>query len=154
MKSDGELALHIIAEVTASSFEDWSGVWTWAELAVERAKRAGPVLRSSVLAVASSSAFYRADYVAAHELAREALRDVVAADSPAPELPYMALMVSSRPHRIRDILAEGLAAVNAVGAGPNSHARLHSTAAGCAAQDGDLEFAAAEAAETLRLGQG
>jgi hypothetical protein len=106
-----------------------------------------------VLAVASSSAFYRADYVAAHQLAREALRDVVAVDSPAPELPYLALMISSRPHRIRDILAEGLAALGAVGAKPNSHARLHSTAAGCAAQHGDLEFAAAEAAETLRLGQ-
>ena len=79
--SDGELGLHIIAEVTASSFEDWSGVWTWAELAVERAKRADPFLRSRVLAVASSSAFYRADYVAAHQLAREAVRDVVAADS-------------------------------------------------------------------------
>ena len=151
--SDGELALHIIAEVTASSFEDWSGVWTWAELAVERAERAEPFLRSSVLAVASSSAFYRADYAAAHQLARESLRDGVAADSPAPELPYLALMISSRPHRIRDILAEGLAALGAAGAKPNSHARLHSTAAGCAAQHGDLEFAAAEAKETLRLGQ-
>ena len=90
------------------------------------------VLRSMVLAVASSSAFYRADYVTAHELAREALRDGVAADSPAPELPYMALMVSSRPQRIQTILAEGLAAVDAMGAGPYSHARLHSTAAGCA----------------------
>ena len=78
-----------------------------------------------VLAVASSSAFYRADYVSAHELAREALRDGVAATQPAPELPYMALMVSSRPHRIRRILAEGLAAFDAVGAGPIHYARLH-----------------------------
>jgi hypothetical protein len=151
-ENDGELALRIIAELTASTFEDWSGVWFWAEQAVERAKRASPFLRSPVLAVASSSAFYRTDYVAAHQLAREALRDAVTTDSPAPELPYMALMVSSRPHQIRDILAEGLAAIDAVGAKPYSYARLHSTAAGCAAQYGDLEFAAAEAKETLRLG--
>ena len=152
-EEDGELALHIIADVTACSFEDWSGVWLWAELAIERARCSGPVLRSMVLAVASSSAFYRTDYVKAHELAREALRDGVASDSPGPELPYMALMVSSRPQRIQTILAEGLAAVDAVGAGPYSHARLHCTAAGCAAQAGDLEFAAAEAKETLRIGQ-
>ncbi len=151
--SDGELGLHIIAEVTASSFEDWSGVWTWAEPAVERAKRADPFLRSTVLAVASSSAFYRTDYVSAHQLAREAVRDVVAADSAAPELPYVCLMISSRPHRIREILAEGLATFDAVGAKPYSYARLHSTAAGCAAQHGDLEFAASEAKESLRLGQ-
>ena len=100
-RATASLALHIIAEVTASSFEDWSGVWTWAELAVERAGAREPVLRSTVLAVASSSAFYRADYVTAHQLAREALRDGVAADSPAPELPYMALMISSRPQRIQ-----------------------------------------------------
>ena len=152
-EEDGELSLHIIADVTACSFEDWSGVWLWAELAIERARRSGPVLRSMVLAVASSSAFYRADYVKAHELAREALRDGVAAGSPAPELPYMALMVSSRPQRIQTILAEGLAAVDAIGAGPYSHARLHCTAAGCAAQAGDLEFAVGQAKETLRIGQ-
>ena len=150
---DGELSLHIIADVTACSFEDWSGVWLWAELAIERARRSGSVLRSMVLAVASSSAFYRADYVTAHELAREALRDGVAPGSPGPELPYMALMVSSRPQRIQTILAEGLAAVDAVGAGPYSHARLHCTAAGCAAQAGDLEFAVGQAKETLRIGQ-
>ena len=152
-EEDGELALHIIADVTACSFEDWSGVWLWAELAIARARCSGPVLRSMVLAVASSSAFYRTDYVKAHELAREALRDGVASDSPGPELPYMALMVSSRPQRIQTILAEGLAAVDAVGAGPYSHARLHCTAAGCAAQAGDLEFAAAEAKPTLRIEQ-
>jgi predicted ATPase/class 3 adenylate cyclase len=152
-EEDGEVALHIIAEVTASSFEDWSGVWSWAEQAVERAKRAAPFLRSTVLAVASSSAFYRADYVTAHRLAREALRDGVAADAPAPELPYIALMVSSRPERLRKILTDGLAAIDAVGANPYSCARLHSTAAGCAAQHGDVEFAAAQAKETLRLGQ-
>ena len=150
---DGELALHIIAEMTACSFEDWSGVWFWAEQAIERAKRADPALRSTVLAVASSSAFYRTDYVTAHQLAREALRGGTATGSPAPELPYMALMVSSRPQRIRTILAEGLAAVDATGAGPYSHARLHCTAAGCAAQAGDVEFAAEQAKETLRIGQ-
>ncbi len=152
-EGDGELSLHIIANVTACSFEDWSGVWLWAELAIERARSSGPVLRSMVLAVASSSAFYRADYVKAHELAREALRDGVAPGSPGPELPYMALMVSSRPQRIQTILAEGLAAVDAVGAGPYSHARLHCTAAGCAAQAGDLDFAVGQAKETLRIGQ-
>lgn len=151
-EADGELSLQIIADVTACSFEDWSGVWMWAELAIERARRSRPVLRSMVLAVASSSAFYRADYVTAHELAREALSDGVVSGSPAPELPYMALMVSSRPQRMRAILAEGLAAVEAIGAGPYSHARLHSTAAGCAAQHGDLEFAVAHAKETLRIG--
>lgn len=62
-------------------------------------------------------------------------------------------MISSRPHRVRAIREEGLAALDEVGAKPNSYARLHSTAAGCAAQHGDLEFAAAEAAETLRLGE-
>ena len=152
-EDDGELSLHIIANMTACSFEDWSGVWLWAELAIERAEKAGPVLRSVVLAVASSSAFYRADYVTAHGLAREALRGGVATGSPGPELPYMALMVSSRPQRIRTILAEGLAAVDSIGAGPYSHARLHSTAAGCAAQAGDVEFAAGQAKETLRIGQ-
>lgn len=104
---DGDLALRIIADVTAGSFEDWTGVWSWAERAVERAEHASPFLRSTVLAVASSSAFYQADYVTAQRLARNALRDGVGADSPAPELPYMALMVSSRPHRMREILAQG-----------------------------------------------
>ena len=57
------------------------------------------------------------------------------------------------PRRIRTILAEGLASVDAIGAGPYSHARLHCTAAGCAAQAGDLEFAVEHAKETLRIGQ-
>ena len=41
-EDDGELSLHIIANVTACSFEDWSGVWLWAELAIERARHLRP----------------------------------------------------------------------------------------------------------------
>ena len=50
-------------------------MWSWAEQAVERARRAAPSSGSTVLAIASSSAFYRADYVTAHRLACEAMRD-------------------------------------------------------------------------------
>ena len=150
---DGELALRIITDVTAGSFEEWSGVWSWAERAIARAEHANTALRSTVLAIASSSAFYRADYVTAHRLASEALRDPVGADSAAPELPYMALMVSSRPHRISGILADGLAAIDVARAGSYSRARLHSTAAGCAAQAGDIEVAADHASKTLRIGR-
>ena len=106
-----------------------------------------------VLAVASTSAWYQADYVRAHKLARDALRDPISADSPAPELPYMALILSSRPDQMRGILTEGLAALDAIDADSLSRARLHSAAAGYSAQIGDLEFAAVEAQETLRIGR-
>ncbi len=149
---DSDLALRIIADLTAGSFEEWAGVFAWAEQAVERAERAAPALRSAVLGAASMSAFYRTDYVVAHRLARDALRNAILADSPSPELPYMGLMLSSRPERIRGILAVGLAALDTVSADLLSRARLHAAAAGSTAQTGDLQFAAAEANETLRIG--
>jgi hypothetical protein len=148
---DGDLALRIIADLTGGSFEESTGVFSWAEQAAERAQRAGPGLRSSVLAAASMSAWYRADYTKAHRLARDALRDAIPPDSPCPELPSMALILNSRPQRLRGILADGLATLDAIGADPFSHTRLHSAAAGCAAQIGDLEFAAVEAQEALRI---
>jgi tetratricopeptide (TPR) repeat protein len=167
---DGDVALRIIGDLTAGNFEEWAGVFSWAELAVERAERATPGLRSAILGAASMSAWYRADYVRAKRLAHDALRhaadyvranrlahdaprDAIPADCLSLELPYMALMLSSRPDRIRGILADGMAALDAVGADPLSRFRLHSAAAGSAAQTGDLEFAAAEANETLRIGR-
>ena len=53
----------------------------------------------------------------------------------------------------RGILADGLTALDAIGADPLSRARLHSAAAGYGAQAGDLEFAMAEANEALRIGR-
>ena len=150
---DGDLALRITADLCRDTFEEWSGVFSWADQAVERAERASPGVRSVVLAVASTSAWYQADYVRAHKLARDALRDPISADSPAPELPYMALILSSRPDQMRGILTEGLAALDAIDADSLSRARLHSAAAGYSAQIGDLEFAAVEAQETLRIGR-
>ena len=150
---DAMLALQIIGALSAGSFEEWSEVWSWAEQAVECVERAGPELRSVVLAVASCSAFVRADYLTAHRLALDALRDDIPADSPSPELPHLALMLSSRPDQIRGILADGLVALEAVDAHPCCFARFHSTAAGCAAQTGDLQFATTEASETLRIGR-
>jgi hypothetical protein len=150
---DGDVALRIISDLTAGSFEELAGVFSWAEQAVERAERAAPELRSAVLGAASMSAWYRADYVRAHRLARDALGDAIPAGSLSPELPFMALMLSGRPDRIRGVLADGLAALDAVGADPLSRFRLHSAAAGSAAQTGDLEFAAAVANETLRIGR-
>jgi predicted ATPase/class 3 adenylate cyclase len=150
---DGDVALRIIADLTAGSFEEWLGVFSWAEQAVERAERAAPALRSAVLGAASMSAWYRADYVRAHRLARDALRDAIPAGSLSPELPFMALMLSSRPDQIKSVLDDGVAALDAVGADALSRFRLHSAAAGSAAQTGDLEFAAAEANETLRIGR-
>jgi tetratricopeptide (TPR) repeat protein len=95
----------------------------------------------------------RADYETAHRLARDARRDGIPADSPAPDYPHIALIMCSRPDQIRGILADGLAALDAISADPVFYARLHAAAAGCAAQTGDLEFAAAEANETLRIGR-
>ena len=65
----------------------------------------------------------------------------------------MALILSSRPDQMRGILTEGLAALDAIDADSLSRARLHSAAAGYSAQIGDLEFAAVEAQETLRIGR-
>ena len=65
----------------------------------------------------------------------------------------MALVLCSRPDQIRGILDEGLAALETIGAAPLAFARLHSAAAGYAAQTGDIEFAAAHANESLRIGR-
>ena len=81
---DGELALDILANLTAGTFEEWTGVFLWAEQAAKQAGRAGPGVRSVVLAAASTSAWYQADYERAHKLARDALRDPISADRPPP----------------------------------------------------------------------
>jgi predicted ATPase/class 3 adenylate cyclase len=151
---DGELAIQIIAHLFGLlGAEVWTGIGPWAERSVDRAQRSSPGLRTGALAAASVNAFYRGEFRLSHELALDALRDGVAPDCPHRCGAHTALLMTTRPENIPAVIAEGIASLDALDAGPMDYAGMHSTAAGFAAQAGDLELARVHADRALRLGR-
>ena len=154
---DGDLGVRIVAALAMAAIQEAiTGVATWAEAAVERARSSAPGLRMAVLCAAAWGVLLSAgDPSRAQALTVEAFRDGPAADCPALSFCYVALALShsavGERAKAAAALTDGVRTLKAIQAPVAEHAFLHGGIAFLAALHGDLALARASAAEALRL---
>jgi predicted ATPase/class 3 adenylate cyclase len=144
---DGELAVRIVATLAQECVnEPYSGVASWAQRATERSRTSTPGRRTAVLGAAAWSALIgRAELDVGMELAREALRDGLPPDCPAPQVALSALIVSlthsQRYDAVREVVLDARRELDQVGAGPFARSFVESAAGFAHAVAGDLASA-------------
>jgi hypothetical protein len=116
---------------------------------VERAQRSDPGRYAEILAAAAANAFFQGDFDRGRRYSRESVRIGPTAASASPSLPFQIRLMFVHPDRIPSVVAEGMAALDAIGAKPYEYVHLRSAAASMAALGGNLDFARAEAVENL-----
>ena len=140
---DGELAVRIVAALAHECItEPLSGVATWAERAAERSRSSTPGRRTAVLGAAAWNAMIgRAEFELGTELAREALRDGIPPDCPAPQIALSALLVLAQTQgyeEARVAVIDARRALDEARAGPFARAFVESSVAFVRAVAGDV----------------
>ena len=141
---DGELAVRIVSALAHDCINDSSsGIASWAERSASRAQSSSPGRRTAVLGAAAWSALTgRGDVTLGIELARDALRDGIPGDCPAPELATSALAVclaqAGQPDESREAFLEAREELERVGASLFARAFVESATGFGSALAGDL----------------
>jgi predicted ATPase/class 3 adenylate cyclase len=120
---DHVMAVRIVAALALEGANNRSlGIASWARRALPYVDRAAPPQRHAVLGLASMAEFYAGEHAESARLAEQARQSGVPRGSPAPTLPYVTLgnlaAGAQQFAAARRIVAEGLAAIEAVNENP------------------------------------
>jgi hypothetical protein len=154
LDADGDHAVRIVAALAIQAAQqDTAGIGEWAERCITRAQTASAPLRAAVLAAAAWNVHTRGE-AAGMGLAVDALHDGLPVGCPATYLPHMilgvALMSAGRLDEAHAALADGHAALDAIGAPVNGHAHLFTAELVSVADTAGAAQIAADALATAR----
>jgi predicted ATPase/class 3 adenylate cyclase len=139
--SNAELGLRIIAWLAFESTGGALNPGAWATQAISRTDAAEPAIRTAVLGLAAWRAFQRGNLSDTLTLAEAALRDGLPADTPYPEIPFLALALATPGEAALKIFDRGDAELRAADAHPSHLSRLHASGSAAAMIVGDVERA-------------